>query len=73
MVVMLIFPNIKHINVFIYIYTVYMYCIYIHLPAFHLSHPLQKPRYQDIGAVGTQCAVRRLEGLLETGEICEVC
>lgn len=55
-----------------YIYSIhvlYIYiCIYIHLPAFHLSHPLLGPRYQDIGAVGTQCAVRRLKGLLETGE-----
>lgn len=35
-------------------------------PSFPSFPPTPSPRYQDIGAVGTQCAVRRLEGLLET-------
>lgn len=69
MVVILIFPNIKHICISKYKNVLYIY-IYppTSFPSFQSFPPTPSPRYQDVGAIGTQCAVRRLEGLLETGD-----
>ena len=57
-VVILMFPN----KIILY-KCIYIYISTCQFPSFHFSHS-ETPRYQNIGAIGTQRAIRRFEGLL---------